>query len=575
MLTDLHIKNFAIIDELNLQFGKGLIIFTGETGAGKSIILDAVEVLLGGRMDTSFIRSGTDMAIIEGWFHISDEIQQIQKILEREDLLDKTDELSLSREIRINGRSVARINGRSVSVGILRELGECLIDLHGQSEHLSLLRTQELLDLLDRYSNAEEQRQAYQKTYHELRNTRKQIAQLRQIKQDAARKEDLLRYQLEEIEAAHLKTEEESVLRSERNRLANAEALALIVQESLQVLEESLQEAPSAVDLIGQAVHNLGKLQRMDSSQTGLYEQATALLESIGDLTRKLRDYIEAIEFNPKRLDQVEERLDLILKLEHKYGDSITKILEYAERTRQEFEAIVHVEENEAALEKIQHQLFEEIQSKGHILSETRKAAAQRMSDAIQTELNDLRMNGAQFKVDFQPFSNSEASVLSGFEKNTINENGLEKVEFLIAPNPGEGLKPLVKIASGGETSRLMLALKNVLVQADNIPTLIFDEIDQGIGGRVGVVVGKKLWQLARKHQVFCITHLPQLAAYGDQHFQVRKNSQDERTTTMLTELRGEDRILELAQMLGEVSDGTLRSAFELLQSANTSTQSQ
>lgn len=574
MLTELHIENFAIIDRLSLHFNSSLITFTGETGAGKSIIIDAVETLLGGRADSTLIRSGAERASVEGVFFLPSAARaQIHALLEREGLLDDPDYVTLGREIRQNGRNVARVNGRSVNTTLLREIGEFLVDVHGQSEHLSLLRVNQHLAMLDNYASTGEEKDIqdllanYRKSYRELQAVRHKLDATRQSERDAARRSDMLSYQIKEIEAVRLQAGEDESLKEERNRLANAESLASLVQEALQALDEGSPEAPAATDLFGQVVHALTGLARLDPSQSGLHEQGQTLFEGLSDLAINLRSYLEEIEFNPKRLDQVEERLALIHGLKRKYGDSIEAVLEFAENARQQFDAIAHAEERLQELEAEQDHLLTELGKLGTALSQKRHAAAGKLGQAIEAELVDLQMSGARFQVDFQHRSDPEGVLLEDGRRVAFDSSGLERVEFLIAPNPGEGFKPLAKIASGGETSRLMLALKNVLAQADQIPTLIFDEIDQGIGGRVGAVVGQKLWHLARQHQVLCITHLPQLAVFGQQHYQVQKNVQAGRTATQVELLQGEARMVELAQMLGGVTEGTLSSARELIQS--------
>jgi DNA repair protein RecN (Recombination protein N) len=569
MLTELRIQDFAIIEELALGLTSGLVVFTGETGAGKSIIFDGVEVLLGGRVDASMLRAGTEAALIEGTLYISDAVRpEVHAILEREELLDDQEYVNLGREIRSTGRSVARVNGRTVNVSLLKELGELLVDLHGQSEHLSLLRTREHLGLLDRYADIQPLLEAYTQVYQRLQTTRRSLKELRQAEKDARQRSDILTYQIAEIEAARLKPEEDEDLHLERTRLANAEGLSNLAQEVLLALDESDSDAPAATDLLGKAEHALGQLARLDPQQEKLHEQATSLFEALSDLARELRAYLESIEFNPRRLDFVEERLNLIQLLKRKYGSTVPEILAFAENAHQELENINSAEERQAALAAEEAKLLNELSRAGLVLSQARREAAHRLERAVQGELADLRMEGAQFQVAFTRRPDPEGLPLEDDERVAFDAKGLDQVEFMIAPNPGEGFKPLVRIASGGETSRLMLALKNVLAQADSVPTLIFDEIDQGIGGRVGVIVGQKLWNLARRHQVLCITHLPQLAAYGDQHLHVEKLVEAGRTTTKVELLSGENRIVELAQMFGEVSEGTLHSAREILQTA-------
>ena len=569
MLSELRIENFAIIDLLELKFHSGLNIFTGETGAGKSIIIDAVESLLGSRADPTQVRAGAERANIEASFLIPDAVNRpVREILERESLLEDANQLTLGREIRTNGRSVARVNGRQVNVGLLSELGEYLVDVHGQSEHLSLLKVGKHLGLLDSFAQVEDLLAAYRKIYHALQQVRRELYDLHQAEGEAARRQDILSYQINEIESARLRPGEEQELRDERNRLANAVGLADVAQQALQLLDEGMPEAPAASEILGQVAGLMGSLTRLDPKQISLAEQMQVIQEAVEDFSANLRDYLDKIEFNPKRLDQVEERLNLIHNLTRKYGASIQEVLDFAEKSRQQLEAITHASERIAELEQEEQRLLIQLARDGMVLSEKRHAAGKILEKAVEVELAALKMNGANFAVAFGQRVNPQGVPLEDGRRVSFDANGLEAVEFLVAPNPGEGLKPLVKIASGGETSRLMLAIKNVLARADQVPTLIFDEIDQGIGGRVGTVVGKKLWELARQHQVLCVTHLPQLAAFGEEHFQVQKALVEGRTVTQVAALSGEKRLIELAQMMGEVSDGTRQSARELFEAA-------
>lgn len=567
MLTELHIENFAIIDRLDLALGPGLVIFTGETGAGKSILIDAVETVLGGRADATMVRSETESASVEGVFKLDAAMRSnIHPILAREELLDNPDYLSLAREIRLNGRNVARVNGRVTSVSIMREIGELLVDIHGQSEHLSLLRIQQHQKLLDRFAELEEISTAYHATYQRLQAVRRELDALRQSERDTARQMDMLNYQIQEIELAHLNEGEEDLLREERNRLANAEELNSITQEALIALDEGSPESAAATDLLGQVISALNRLTRLDPSISELNELGQSIFDNLADLSRSLRSYVDGIEFNPRRLDQVEERLALIYNLKRKYGDTIPDILKFDERARAQLDDITHASERIEGLELEENDLLSRLADEGQLLSQKRRQQSTMLKGSIEIELADLQMTNARFQVDFQQRDDPDGVLLDGGRRVTFDAHGLEKVEFLIAPNPGEGMKPLVKIASGGETSRLMLALKHVFASADQVPSLIFDEIDQGIGGRVGMIVGQKLWKLARQHQVLCITHLPQLAAFGEQHFHVEKEILDGRTITQVTQLQGEMRLDELAQMFGAITQGTLQSARELLQ---------
>ncbi len=569
MLTELRIENFAIIQQLDLEFQPGLITFTGETGAGKSIILDALTAVVGGKADAGMVRSGAERANVEATFRLSDANRKpLQEILEREDLLDDPDYVTLSRELRREGRSSARVNGRNASLNLLREIGTYLIDIHGQSEHLSLLNVKQHIHLLDRFASSEAVLADYRKAYEALMGLRRELNQLRQTEQDAERRTDLLSYQLQEIEAAKLQPGEELDLRQERERLANAENLSSLAQQTLGLLDEGTPEAPSISDQLGQVVQAMASLARIDAAQANLAEQAQTVADLVSDLTLELQSYLENIEFNPRRLEEAEERLDLIHKLQRKYGGSIEAVLAFADKARQELDTIAHATERIAELEGQEQQALKVLAQKGQALSEKRKAAAQALEKSVEGELNDLNMSGARFAVDFQYQPDLTGVSLDTGECVAFDSTGIDRVEFLIAPNPGEGLKPLVKIASGGETSRLMLALKNVLAQADNIPTLIFDEIDQGIGGRVGMVVGEKLWQLGRRHEVLCVTHLPRLAAFGDQHFRVLKQVEGGRTTTHVEQLNDNRRLEELAQMLGNLSDANRVAANETLNTA-------
>jgi len=594
MLVELRIENFAIIHRLELEFEAGLITFTGETGAGKSIILDAIEAVLGGKVDAGSLRSGADRANIEATFRLNDSslangsaggpgVAPVIEILKREDLLDDPDQwaapmespgkaaalyLTLQRDIRREGRTTARVNGRSVSLGLLREVGAFLVDIHGQSEHLSLLNVRHHLGLLDRYAGLEEPLNRYGEDYRRLLAVRRELDEVRQAEQDAARRTDLLNYQVNEIESANLHPDEEETLRQDRTRLANAENLASLAQATLALLEEGTPESPAVSDLVGQAVHHLSALSRIDASRAHLYEQAELVLDQLAELSRELSAYLEEVEFNPHRLEQIEERLDLIQNLKRKYGGSLEAVLAYAVQARRQLETIAHASERIAELEAEETNLLEQLGKQAQALSQERRQAAGRLSKSMEAELNDLNMAGARFAVDFQTRYDSSGLPAPDGRRLAFDSTGIDRVEFLIAPNPGEGLKPLVKTASGGETSRLMLALKNVLAQADYVPTLIFDEIDQGIGGRVGMIVGQKLWNLGRQHQVLCVTHLPQLAAFGDQHFRVLKQVEGGRTMTHVEQLNDTNRLEELAQMLGNLSDANRVAANETLNMA-------
>ncbi len=576
MLIELRIENFAIIEDLELRPSAGLNIFTGETGAGKSIILDAIEVILGGRVETTMLRSGSDRSSIEGTFKLLPNNQAyIEKLLKEEDLYEEPGFVTLSREMRREGRNIARVNGHSVNVSLLREIGGYFVDIHGQSEHLSLLNNRYHIQLLDRYARCDDILLSYKNVYSKLSKLRNELKKLRQNEQDAARKTDLLNYQIQEIENAKLIPGEDEELKQERNRLSNAENLATLSQECLVLLDEGSPDVSSITDLLGQSITALTSLCRVDNSQQKLMDQAETAAAILDDVSHELRHYLEQLEYNPRRLEQIEIRLDLINNLIKKYGGSIEAINKFLDTAKLELDSITHASERIEELEAEENILLEDLKTKGLFLSEQRQTAGNLMGIAVEKELADLSMPGAKFIVDIQRVPSKSGISINDQEIIAFDENGFDRVEFLIAPNPGEGFKPMVKIASGGETSRLMLALKNVLTEADQIPTLIFDEIDQGIGGRIGMVVGEKLWKLSKNHQVMCVTHLPQLAAFGDQHFRVEKDLRDGRTMTNVQKLDYNRRTLELAQMLGGTTEANQNAAIETLEQAQQKKSSQ
>ncbi|MCJ7825036.1 MAG: DNA repair protein RecN [Anaerolineales bacterium] len=569
MLNELHIRDFAIIEDLRLTLNPGFVVFTGETGAGKSIIIDAVEMVLGGRADNTFVRTGSEVALVEGLFDLEPSTQEpVNRILDREGLLDDPEQLLLGREIRREGRNICRVNGRGVSLSLLSEIGDLLVDVHGQSEHLSLLRVREHILLLDRYANDDGFLQSYKEQYLSLGEVRHQLEQLRKQEQDSVRKIDFLTFQINEVESANLQPGEDDALLEERSRLANAEQLARQTEEAITALDGQLEVQESAADLLGRVVHSTSALAKIDQSMEDAQSQAQAIIEQVSELVRRLRLYREDILFNPLRLNEVEERLNMITTLKRKYGGNIEAVLSQAETASEELENITHAEERLNELADEEGVLLHRLGKLGEQLTQVRQDAGKRLAKAIEHELADLHMKGANFGLA-QRWDDDPNGAPIGDRHVALGPTGLDHIEFLVAPNPGEGLKPLAKIASGGETSRLMLGLKSVLAQADRTPTLIFDEIDQGIGGRVGAIIGEKLWNLTPQHQVLCITHLPQLASFGDQHIKVEKQVKGERTITLTHSLSDSERITEMASMLGGVTQANLESATELLYTAS------
>ena len=601
MLVELRIRDFAIIDALDLRLGPGLTVLTGETGAGKSIIVEAVELVLGEWADSTVVRTGADRALVEAVFRLEeDQRGKILPLLAREGLEgDEQELLLLGREVRLNRRNICRVNGRTVTLALLREITEGLVDIHGQSEHLSLLRVPEHLSLMDRYAGLGALREKVAHLVSRIEDVRMDLVALRRDERELAHRTDLLEFQIDEISSAGLEVGEDDILLEERPRLANAERLAELTNEVTATIEQGERQNPSAVDLLSTALRPLAEAARLDPSLSAILEEAESISFQLEELGRQVRHYQAGIEYNPRRLREVEERLSLIRRLERKYGESIHEVLDYAEEASRELDAIKHSDERIEELEEQEEQLLAELSSLTLDLSRQRRQAAVELTRRVEDQLGDLLMDGARFGVRFGwrqdpdgvPLAPSASNLAflassSGVQAlETLQEqdvrrvafdaSGIDRAEFLVSANPGEPLKPMVKIASGGETSRLMLALKAVLSQADEIRTLIFDEIDQGIGGRVGATVGEKLWGLTvdrglPSRQVFCVTHLPQLAGFGDRHLCVEKETLrsdgQERTVTRVRTLDGEGRISELSQMLGGTGEPARRSAAAMLQ---------
>ncbi len=571
MLSELNIKNFAIIDQLQVQFTAGFNVLTGETGAGKSIILDAVQLLLGGRAEMSMIRAGAEKAELEATFSLSKAMQkQINPILLAEGLDDEDEQtLSLARELRQNGRNINRVNGRAVNLALLRQIAAPLIDVHGQGAHLSLLNPRTHLGLLDAYAQVEKEKTAVAQETASLNSIQRELAQLRRDERLLAQRQDMLTFQTEEIAAAHLDIDEEDVLRAERDRLANAEQLTRAASETVALLMEGGEETRAVTDILGDVERALTQLVRYDETQRPLLETMQGLSFQIGEIATDSQNYLDNLEYNPSRLGYVEERLELINRLKRKYGDTIEEVLVVYEKGVEELERISGSGERAEKLSREVDAYLHRLGKMMTALSKKRRAAAKKLGKMVESELNDLRMAGTRFTVDFQ-IEDAPDGVYVGERQLSFDKTGFDQVEFMLSTNLGEPLKPMAKIASGGETARLMLALKSALTRADSTPTLIFDEIDQGIGGRVGDIVGRKLWRLTANeaHQVIVVTHLPQLAGYGDVHLYVSKQAADGRTRTAVSVLDKSARVDELAVMLGTADEHTRRAAESILAQA-------
>jgi DNA repair protein RecN (Recombination protein N) len=605
MLVELTITNFAIIDSLRLSLEPDFNVFTGETGAGKSIILDAISALVGGRAGAEAVRAGAERAIVEGVFDVSgatltagageaasaDTRQQQDEGGEPEDTIatllsvqgiePEDGVLILAREIAANGRSVARVAGRAVPVAVLQRLAAHLVDIHGQGDHLTLLRPAQHLYFLDRYANTVDLRGEVADLVAALRVAERDLARLERDDQELERRLDLLRFQVDEITAARLTPGEIESLEQERKRLASVERLGELASAAHAALAgDDTGETLGAVELLAAAQRALGDLLRLDYSLEGDADSLAQAAALADDVAASLRAYQDELIVDPGRQAEVEERWDLLARLRRKYGATVEDILAFAESAAEELNTFSRREERLGELRERAAALLDQIGEKASLLSARRREAATRLAAAMERELDQLNMRKARFEIAISQTADPDGAPVASVarKKSTALDSpagryaftatGIDSVEFRIAPNPGEPFKPLAKTASGGETSRLMLALRTVLARADAVPVLIFDEIDAGISGKTGQAVGEKLWELARAHQILCVTHLPQIAVFGDAHFSVAKEVDDLRTRTLAERLSGESRVDELGQLLGAQSSAARANAKELLQRA-------
>ena len=574
MLRELRIQNIAIIKELTIHPGPGMNVLTGETGAGKSIIVDALELALGAPASTSVIREGARQGVVEA--HFSLEVGTSPALLERleEEGLQDQDEpesLVLTRILRVS-RSSARINGLQVALPVLRELAAMLVDIHGQSEHLSLLRPGQHLFLLDRYAGLEEDRAVLAQDVEALRVIQAEADEKERVWRRAQEERDRWQEDLAELEAAALREGEEAELRVERERLSNREQLIAQTTTALTLLagEERADAPPAAADAISLVAAALARVAQLDGSGQEMAQKAEELQEETSNLLASLWRYRESLEFEPHRLHEIEERLEIIRRCLRRFGGSVAAALAHEEQARA---ALLTADSGKEEWEQLRAQTesrLRQLGEKAASLSEKRRLAAEKLSAAIEAELAHLGMPAARFVVRMEQEESETGCPLPDGRTCLFNLNGVDRVTFTLSANPGVAPQPLAQVASGGETARIMLALKGVLATADPIPTLIFDEIDQGIGGRLGALVGERLRQLASSgHQVLVVTHLAQLAAFADAHFVAQKTIEEERTVTHAEELATEQgRIDELAAMLGANTKIGRLNAAELLQQA-------
>jgi DNA repair protein RecN (Recombination protein N) len=578
MLVELAIRNFAIIEAVQIPFGPGLNVLSGETGAGKSILIDALGAVLGDRVSTDMVRTGATSASIDATFDLTCVRHRdgLCRVLEELEVEENDGLLILSREIHAGGRSSARLNGRPTTVSILAQIGALLVDIHGQSEHLSLLKPAAQLQLLDRFADAVPLREEFSRKLDELRATQHALEQSQSGARERMQQVDLLRYQIEEISRAGLQPGEIEELTAERARLANADRLVHDAAAAYMALagSDDLDTVGAAIPSLRQAASEIASIDTIDPSISGLSERATELLYLLEDLATEVRTYQDTIDADPDRLTVVDERLAEIRQLQRKYGASVADILDHARAAEEELERLTGSEVDTEILSARADALSQEVETLAAQLSEKRAGVSESLAADVERSIARLNMGAAEFAVSLDRVEDTRGVPIrdqAGGEKRfLVDASGMDRVSFLIAPNPGEGLKPLSKIASGGETARLMLALKSILSEADQTPTLVFDEIDVGVGGRSGQVVGETLWSLTKNHQVIVITHLPQIAAFGDLHFQIAKSERDGRVVSIIEALDESARQQELAAMLGgtPVTESALQSAAEMLDRA-------
>jgi DNA repair protein RecN (Recombination protein N) len=569
MLLKLHIKDFALIDDLEIDFKGGLNILTGETGAGKSIIIDAVNMIIGERASSEYIRTGKQSAMVEAVFDCDGEA--LGDLLKEYGIEAEDGLIIITREITEQGRNFCRANGRSVPVSVLKKLGRYLIDIHGQHQHQSLLESNTHMELLDLLGGEEvlTAREDVARIYELSRTFAGRVEDLVKKREELRRHKDILKYEIDEIEKAHLTPGEDVELEEKRRVLENAGKIfaALELAYSLLYLGD---EAPSIIDNLGKIISHLEEIKKYFKPVESLSETLKNMLYELQDVAAAIRNYKESVEFDPEMLNEIQSRLELLDRLKAKYNMSIDELLKYKEEAAARLDDVLNIDDEIAELEEELKITNKSLVEKALALHNLRKKTAARLERDISKELQDLGMKGIQFAVNFKWEEDDSGLEVNG-RRYKITRDGFDRVEFLISTNPGEPLKPLAKIVSGGEASRIMLALKNIMAKVDNIPCLIFDEIDAGIGGRTAQIVGEKLSRIAKSHQVLCVTHSPQIASLGDAHFLIKKETLGGKTYTRVSEIRGQDRVNELARMLGgaEITGNTLAHAREMLKLAD------
>jgi DNA repair protein RecN (Recombination protein N) len=562
MLKELNIKNFAIIDQLRVEFGPGLNVFTGETGAGKSIVVDALNLALGERASTDLVRTGALEAVVEAAFELNSHgPAAVRRILEEQGIeAAPGEDIIVRRVISAAGKSKVYVNGSLTNLNTLAGIGALLADIHGQHEHQSLLSIDRQMDMLDSFGGLMGKREAFSGLYRRLHELRRQLGELEAGEREKAQREDLLRFQVNEIEASRLKEGEDEELAREQQVLANAEKLAGLAAAADQALYSA--EGSALADM-KRAIANVRDIAAIDGSLAPVLELLESGRAQIEESAREIASYADGVEFDPRRLEEIGDRLDLIQKLKKKYGGAIPEIIVFGAKAAAELEKIERSGEESERLRREIAAMRTEITAKAKELTKQRGSAAGELEKKVEAELGHLGMKKTAFvvKIVQEPGDDTADGLRAG-------PRGADTVEFLISPNPGEEPRPLAKIASGGELSRIMLALKTILIEGDPIPTLVFDEVDAGIGGAVAEEVGRKLKRIAGRRQVFCITHLPQIACMASSHYGVAKAVRKDRTSTEVRLLERAERVDEIARMLGgrTITDATIRHAEEMIE---------
>ncbi len=567
MLQEIRVRNLALIDEIRLEFDPSFNVLTGETGAGKSIIIDALGLALGGRFSSEMIRTGAESATVEAGF-LTKNRPELCAYLDSLGISPEPDNtLTIQREIGAGGKNRCRVNGQLVTVLSLAKIGEFLLDIHGQHEHQSLLFPEKQLELLDRYCGAKcfDLRSSFSGLHKEWLALEKEYRDLQQNEFDLARKVELLEFQINEISQAKLVIGEDEELLKERALLGSAEKLYDAASQSYQALYDNTG-SQSALELLANAEKALEQAATIDDKLAPLLNSLREAACQAEEVSREIRDYQEQIQFDPERLSFIEERLDEIGRLKRKYGASVGEVLLYAERCSQELAGISNREERSKQLESELQNRKVKLGELAEELSRERRSGADKLEAAIVEQLKDLNMSNTQFKINLIQ-SEGENGIPYAGKMVASFADGADKIEFLVAPNPGESLKPMAKIASGGELSRIMLALKSILAELDEIPTMVFDEIDVGIGGRTSQAVAEKMLLIGQSRQVICVSHLPQIASLAQCHFHIEKRVSGDRTAVSVHRMSMDERIEELARMLGgaQVTDTTRQHAREML----------